>query len=78
MYLQDEHKTGTGSQLNLVFFKEAVIHFVRLSRVLSKPGGHSVLVSTGRHTGRRTLVRLTAFVMQYRVSSPLPFNRQVK
>ncbi len=64
----EEYKKETKQDLSLVFFKEAVIHCARLCRVLSTPGGHSFLLSTGSSLGRATLVRLAAFMTQCKVS----------
>ena len=56
-----------GGSLNLVFFKEAVLHCARLSRVLAVPGGHGVLLSTATSIGRTTLVKLASFISHCKV-----------
>eukprot|EP00775_Hariotina_reticulata_P007079 gene7079-7292_t len=50
-----------GSQLQLVFFKDAVLHVVRLARVLRRAGGSALLVGVGR-SGKQSLARFAAFV----------------
>ena len=59
------HKTDRN--LNLVFFKEAVLHCARLCRVLAVPGGHGVLLSTATSIGRTTLVKLASFIANCKV-----------
>ncbi|XP_069748391.1 dynein heavy chain domain-containing protein 1 isoform X2 [Narcine bancroftii] len=58
--LKLNHHKGTNHQV--IFFKEAVHHFARISRVLSIPGAHCALVSSTHCTGRKTLVRLAAYL----------------
>ncbi len=57
-----------GQKLNLVFFRQAMLHMARLSRVLAMPGGHGVLIGLTHSTGRTTLVRLASFVAHCKVS----------
>jgi dynein heavy chain, axonemal len=49
------------STLNMVFFKEAVEHVIRICRVLQQPGGHLLLIGLDG-TGRRTCLQLAAFI----------------
>ncbi len=58
-----------GQKLNLVFFRQAMLHTARLSRVLAMPGGHGVLIGLTHSTGRTTLVRLASFVAHCKVST---------
>ncbi len=56
-----------GQSGELVMFRSAALHCARLSRVLSQPGGHALLLSAGQNTGRPSAVRLAAFIMSYQV-----------
>ncbi|XP_060599368.1 dynein heavy chain domain-containing protein 1-like [Ruditapes philippinarum] len=62
------YNLGTSQRLELVFFKEAIQHAARLSRVLALQGGHAVLLGTSYSTGRATLVRLAAYIAHCKMS----------
>eukprot|EP00061_Rhincodon_typus_P016266 g44386.t1 len=57
---KQNHKNKTNYQI--IFFKECVYHFVRIYRVLCTPRGHCVLLSLTNFSGRKTLVRLAAYL----------------
>ncbi|XP_051882448.1 dynein heavy chain domain-containing protein 1 [Pristis pectinata] len=46
----------------IIFFKDTVRHFAHISRVLSTPRAHCALMATTHCTGRKTLVRLAAYL----------------
>ncbi|KAH3716365.1 hypothetical protein DPMN_059086 [Dreissena polymorpha] len=56
------YNIGTSQRLELVFFKQAIHHAARLSRVLALQGGHGLLLGTSYSTGRATLVRLASYI----------------
>jgi dynein heavy chain len=58
---QMKHNLSEHSTLNMVFFKEAVEHVLRICRVLQQPGGHLLLIGFDG-TGRRTCLELSAFI----------------
>ena len=58
---QMRHNLNGHSTLKMVFFKEAVEHVLRISRVLQQPGGHLLLIGLDG-TGRRTCLELGAFI----------------
>lgn len=43
--LADYNRSNPG--MSLVMFDEAIVHTLRLSRILSRPGGHALLVGIG-------------------------------
>jgi len=55
----------------LVLFKEAVEHILRILRVLKQPQGHMLLVGMGG-TGKRTIARFSAFVAEMDLFEPQP------
>ncbi|GCC21412.1 hypothetical protein chiPu_0019882, partial [Chiloscyllium punctatum] len=57
---KQNHKNKTNYQI--IFFNECVYHFVRIYRVLCTPRSHCTLLSLTNFSGRKTLVRLAAYL----------------
>ena len=66
--LQDfnEETQDTSKHLNLVLFLDACEHVARISRIISQPEGHALLLGVGG-SGRRSLSRLSAYINMHRL-----------
>jgi len=65
-YLQDHNLDHPRSPMQLVFFRGAIEHVVRLCRVLSQPRGHAMLVGVAG-SGKQSLARLAAYIARCEV-----------
>lgn len=65
-YLQDHNLDYPRSPMQLVFFRGAIEHVVRLCRVLSQPRGHAMLVGVAG-SGKQSLARLAAYIARCEV-----------
>ena len=62
----NEETQDTSKKLDLVLFLDACEHISRISRIISQPEGHALLLGVGG-SGRRSLSKLSAYINMHKL-----------